>query len=125
MFDFIEKRQIKIIYSDILGEELELAPEHVRLKATDILLKAEHIEVITEEMSNLARMYTKAGALTEKSANDALHIAIATISGASAVISWNFKHMANFIKIQQYNIINLQEGYRMINIYSPMQITEI
>jgi predicted nucleic acid-binding protein len=125
MFDFIEKRRIKIVYSDILGEELELAPEHVRLKAADILLKAEHIEVITEEMLELARMYTKMGALTEKSADDALHIAIATISGASAVISWNFKHMSNFTKIQQYNTINLQEGYRMINIYSPMQITEI
>jgi predicted nucleic acid-binding protein len=124
LFDFIENKRIKIIYSDILEEELELAPEHIKLKATNILLKAEYIEVITEEMIDLARTYMKVGTLTEKSANDALHIAVAIIAGASAIITWNFKHMANFIKIQQYNAINLQEGYRMINIHSPMEIIE-
>lgn len=124
LFDFIENKNIKIIYSDILEEELELAPEHVKIKANNILLKAERIETITEEMLGLARTYMKVGALTEKSANDSLHIAVATISGASAIISWNFKHMANFIKIQQYNAINLQEEYRMINIHSPMEIIE-
>jgi hypothetical protein len=75
-------------------------------------------------MLNLAKMYIKEGTLTEKSNNDATHIAIATIAGVSAVFTWNFKHMFNFIKIQQYNIINLREGYRNINIYSPTQITK-
>jgi predicted nucleic acid-binding protein len=122
LLNFIENRGVKIVYSGILGEELRLAPEHIKARATNILLKAEYIEVITEEMLYLAGMYIKAGALTEKSANDALHIAVATISGATAIISWNFKHMANFIKVQQYNTVNLQEGYRMINIHSPLQI---
>lgn len=121
---FIENRRIKIIYSDILEEELDLAPEHVKLKATKTLLKAAYIKAITEEMVDLARMYMQVGTLTEKSFNDALHIAIATIAGTSAVISWNFKHMANFIRIQPYNAINLQAGYRMINIHSPMEIIE-
>jgi hypothetical protein len=91
--------------------------------ATNNLLKAEYID-ITEEMLQLADLYIKEGALTEKSINDARHIAIATISGVSAIISWNFKHMANFMKIQQYNSINLQEGYRMISIHTPMEIID-
>ena len=100
LFNFIEEKHIKVIYLDILRQELELAPKHIRLEAIKTLLKAEYIEIITEEMIDLAGMYIKVGALTEKSINDALHIAIATIAGATAIISWNFKHMANFIKIQ-------------------------
>jgi hypothetical protein len=56
--------------------------------------------------------------------NDAGHIAVATIARASAIISWNFKHMANFVKIQQYNAINLQAGYRMISTHTPLEIIE-
>jgi predicted nucleic acid-binding protein len=123
LFDFIEDRSIKLIYSDIIEKELETAPEHIRLQAISTLLEAEHIN-LTEEMSTLAEMYIKEGALTKKSSNDAEHIAIATIVGATAIISWNFKHMANFIKIQQYNTISLREGYRLINIHTPMEITD-
>jgi hypothetical protein len=124
LFNFIEEKHVKIIYSDVLGEELGLAPRHIRLKANEFLLKAEYIGPTTKEMLYLAGIYVKAGALTEKSINDARHIATATIAGATDIISWNFKHMANFIKIRQYNAINLQEGYNMINIYSPMEIIE-
>jgi hypothetical protein len=124
LFNFIEEKHLKIIYSDVLGEELGLAPRHIKLKADEFLLKAEYIGPITKEMLYLAGIYVKVGALTEKSINDARHIATATIAGATAIVTWNFKHMANFVKIRQYNAINLQEGYNMINIHSPMEITE-
>jgi predicted nucleic acid-binding protein len=126
LFDFTKRKGIKIIYSEILGKELELAPEHIKIEAKKTLLKAkaEYIEVITGEMLNLADKYIEVGALTKKSINDAQHIAIATVAGASAIISWNFRHMVNFIKIQQYNFVNFQEGYKMISIYSPMAIIE-
>lgn len=122
LFNFIENKGIKIVYSNILEKELEFAPEEIKLLATNNLLKVEYVD-ITEEMLQLAEIYIKEGALTEKSINDARHIAIATVSGVSAIISWNFKHMANFMKIQQYNSINLREGYRMISIHTPMEIT--
>ena len=54
--------------------------------------------------------------------NDAQHIAIATGEGASVLVSWNFKHVVNFLKIRQYNSINLREGYRMISIHTPREI---
>lgn len=39
--------------------------------------------------------YLKAGIVNDKWAPDALHVAIATVSGSSLVVSWNFKHMMN------------------------------
>lgn len=77
---------------------------------------------LSNDILTLANLYIKEGALTKKSFNDAQHIAAATIRGASAVVSWNFKHMVNFWKIKQYNAINLREGHRMIQIHTPTEI---
>jgi predicted nucleic acid-binding protein len=123
LFKFIKDNNVKLLYSDVIEEELELAPQAVKLVASQLLINSLYI-ARTDEMTNLSQVYLKEGALTAKSANDALHIAIATISGATAVISWNFKHMVNFIRIRQYNSINLREGYGLINIHTPQEIPE-
>jgi hypothetical protein len=77
---------------------------------------------INQEAEILARNYIVEGALTDKCKNDARHIALASIYGVNALISWNFRHMINFIRIQQYNSINLKLGYRNIDIRSPKEI---
>ena len=70
----------------------------------------------------LSQQYLKEGALTNRFADDALHIALATINKVDALISWNFKHMVNFFRIRQYNAVNLKNGYSMIDIRSPKEI---
>jgi predicted nucleic acid-binding protein len=92
LLTFIQDNNIKILNSDVLKEELALAPEVVKVAAGELLINSLYIDT-TEEIRRLSRVYLREGALTEKSADDALHIAIATLSGASAVVSWNFKHM--------------------------------
>ena len=121
LFDFIEKQGIKIIHSDVLEEDLQLATQEIRSIANEKLLQAEYIK-LDEKIKKLAEAYIKEEILTDKSINDARHIATATLSGADVMISWNFKHIANFMKIQEYNSINLQQGYRETPIYSPMAI---
>jgi hypothetical protein len=123
LFSWIEEKQIGVIYSNVLEKELKSAPEAIKILANANFTNATYIE-INEEMLGLAISYIEKGVLSPRSMNDAQHIAIATLAGASAIISWNFKHMANFIKIQQYNAINLQAGYRMISIHTPLEIIE-
>jgi hypothetical protein len=77
---------------------------------------------MNDEAEILAKRYIEEGALAEKCENDARHIALASIYGVNALISWNFKHMVNFTRLQQYNSINLRLGYRLIDIRSPKEI---
>ena len=97
-----------------------MAPEGIRLTARQKLLEAEYIE-LDEKMSELAGIYVKEGALTKKSIDDARHVAIATIAGADAIVSWNFKHM---VRIRRYDAINLRQGYGTIRIHTPVEIVE-
>ena len=76
-----------------------------------------------QEAEVLARNYIKEGALTEKCKNDARHIALASAyGGINVLVSWNFKHMVNFRRVQQYNSINLKLGYKDIDIRSPKEM---
>ncbi len=64
------------------------------------------------------------GFWSEKYSTDALHVALATVSQASLIVSWNFKHIVNFQKIPMYNTVNTQHSYSEISIYSPLEVID-
>ena len=111
-----------IMLSDLTLQELELARQEVREKVKE--LPKQHIIgiAINDEAIQLAETYIKEGALTNKSYNDALHIALATLNNSDVLASWNFKHIVNLDRIRLYNSINLKLGYRMIEIRTPREI---
>lgn len=48
---------------------------------------------ITQEMQELAQQLIATGAIPATEPEDALHIALATLSGAHYLVSWNFAHL--------------------------------
>lgn len=124
-FEYLEKASVTLIYSDVTERELKGAPQDVQDVLKDIDTKKD-IEIerirLNENAEILAEKYMKEGVLTKKCEVDAQHIALASVYGVSALISWNFRHMVNFMRIQQYNSINLSLGYRIIDIRSPREI---
>lgn len=63
-------------------------------------------------------------AIRRRSYQDALHVACATVADAGAIVSWNFKHIVNIDRIHGYNSINAMNGYRILEIYSPMEMSD-
>ena len=53
-----------------------------------------------------------------------MHVAAASIAGADLLLSWNFKHVVNYNRIQKYNAVNLLNGYQPIDIRSPMEMSD-
>lgn len=113
-----------LMLSDLMLKELEDARESIRNRVNEI--PQSHIigVGITDEAITLAETYISEGALTNKSYNDALHIALATLNVADVLSSWNFKHIVNLNRIRLYNSINLRLGYHMIEIRTPRELLE-
>jgi len=120
LFECIDTHQLTVICSDMVLKELKVAPKRIR----DIFKSIDDVEIyyMNKEFERLSGLYISEGALSNKCLADAVHIAVATIFNASAIVSWNFKHLVNFEKIKQYNVVNLREGYKMINIDQPKKI---
>jgi len=117
------KQGIKtMMLSDLTIQELEFAREEVRNKINELAIENKISIGVNDEVIKLAEAYITEGALTNKSYNDALHIALATLNNADVLASWNFKHIVNINRIRVYNSINLKLGYRMIEIRTPREI---
>lgn len=72
-------------------------------------------------MEKLASLYLEERIVNIKYRNDCLHIAYATVYEIDMLVSWNFKHIVNYEKIINFNSVNLKNGYKPLQIYSPLE----
>lgn len=111
------------VLSTIVLAELEKAPEDVQETMAEFLEFSPEVVEPTPETEALATAYLKQGILTENFADDALHIACATVAEVDVLVSWNFKHIVHVDKMRQFNAANLGMGYKTIQILSPREVT--
>ncbi|RCK76735.1 MAG: hypothetical protein OZSIB_3327 [Candidatus Ozemobacter sibiricus] len=69
--------------------------------------------------------YSQRGILKPRFHTDMLHIALATLGNVDVLVSWNFKHLVRFDKIRLFNAVNMELGYRTIQIFSPREVTRL
>jgi hypothetical protein len=43
-----------------------------------------------------------------------LHIALETVANVDVVVSWNFRHVVRLDKIEPFNGVNVERGYRTL-----------
>ena len=120
-FKRVRKGELILIVSSLLEDELVEAPERVRNLIEH--LPESFIEKVnqTNEATQLAEQYVKEKVIGKTSLADCLHIAIATISNADVLVSWNFKHIVNIKRINGYNSVNLKYGYKTLDIRTPKE----
>jgi len=121
LFKQIKGDEFQLVTSVIVDEELIPAPKNVRNYFEEMLPLAEIVEV-DERAIELRNAYLKTGIVLPKYSNDALHVALASVSSCTIIVSWNFKHIVHFDKIPLYNAINILHGYNQIAIYSPLEV---
>lgn len=114
--------KVTLIISDILIRELELVPEEVQAKLRELPENCLEIVSHSEETKRLRDKYLEDQVVGEAQIIDAHHVAIATVSRADVIVSWNFRHIVHFEKIRGFNAVNLQEGYAPIEIRSPREV---
>lgn len=90
-YDFLKlviKEKSDIFVSEIVIEEIEAAHEPRRSKLFELLRLANTSTIyVNEEMKQLTNIYVKEGLIPDKHINDALHIAIATVSKCNLIVS--------------------------------------
>ncbi len=107
--------------SALVESELQAAPDEVRRCFEDALPWAEFLDISDAALA-LQEAYLAEAIVSPKWSADALHVALATVAGSDAIISWNFKHIVHHDKIARYHEANKKHGYGEIGIYSPSQV---
>jgi hypothetical protein len=124
-FEQVRSGFFVVLVSPLTSAELDEAPPSVIRVLQD--LTAEQVEAVSlnDEVRDLASEYIRADVLGAGSADDATHVAAATVAGADLIVSWNFRHIVNFNRICGFNAINVRNGYRPIVIHSPREVVDV
>jgi predicted nucleic acid-binding protein len=120
--DAFVRGDLRLVLSELTLQELAPAPSAVR----EVLARvpASQIEVVrlSPAADELSRRYLAEGILKPNMLADAQHIAMATVAGVEALVSWNFRHVVNLPRIRGYHGVNARLGYATIEIRSPREV---
>jgi len=123
-WDAVFDGKIRVVLSDVLKEEVDDAPQHVRdFYGTIPESQIERI-VSTDESDALAERYIAEGIVTENSLNDSLHVALASVAGVDVLVSFNCTHIVKLNRIRRYNAINVLSGFSQIEIRTPDEVIQ-
>jgi predicted nucleic acid-binding protein len=123
-FENIKQGQYDIFISQTVLDEIDRANEPKRQQLMQLIKSHQPQELdITQEITDLSKEYIFQGVIPEKKGEDALHVATSTIYEVDALVSWNNRHLANLLKMEKINAINLKEGYtKHLEIITPMEV---
>ena len=122
-FDQVREGRFALVVSPLVEAELEQSPAQVQDWFGRFRVAAESIAVGSDALA-LSQAYLEADILTPKSAEDALHVALATVAHCALIVSWNFRHIVHFQKVPLYNAVNVLHQHRELEIRSPAEVIE-
>ncbi|MBI3599237.1 MAG: type II toxin-antitoxin system VapC family toxin [Nitrospinae bacterium] len=125
LFREIKSGSYTAYISSTVLEEISRASKQ---KQKDLLSLIEEFNLmpleLDEEIENLASLYIKHKIIPQKYEEDAVHIAVAVVNDLDVIVSWNFEHIVKLKTKINVNGINKMEGYKEIEIYSPMEVID-
>lgn len=112
-------------YSWVNEQEVEAAPEHIAKmlwrKIGEAKLKRVPMR-LTKQVDDLAKIYCVKGIVPSNFENDALHIAVATLWKADALVSYNFEHIVNLQIMVKVNEVNSALNLNEIFLCQPQEV---
>ncbi|MEO0129462.1 MAG: hypothetical protein ABIL18_09100 [candidate division WOR-3 bacterium] len=120
----LEGKHIGVI-SNIVLEEVERSPGELRAKLLNEI-RGIPFQLVSEdeECAALLEVYENEGFIRESARLDLRHLAIATIVGVDALVSWNFRDIVNIRTRRAVHSVNIRLGLPLIEIVSPEEVIE-
>jgi len=112
-----------VFISQLVAQEINSGDAEAIARRQEAVAHCTYLD-ITPEAVNLAEKLIERNAIPKQAAEDALHIAVATISGMDYLITWNFKHIANAALRANVELVCRLDGYEPPVICSPMELME-
>ena len=123
LWDRIKNDEFEIILSEVTLDEINAIKNQDKLrKLTGFLEEIKYSRIdVNDEIIRLADLIKSTGILiSDNEENDRKHIGCALFAGADVLISFNFKHVVNITTIREVKAIAIREGYKMVDIISPI-----
>lgn len=113
-----EAAEFDLYISTLVIAELSADPDERRRENMLNLVRDLNLTVLELQPTAVELAATYRRQIIPNEVNDSLHIALATVSGIDAIVSWNFRHIVNVKTMKAVHEINLANAYQTIEIVS-------
>ena len=120
----LHRAKFDLFSSDLVFNEARAGDPTVALARLDILKLTTKL-VTTPEAEFLAAKLLYEGAVPQKAADDALHIAIAVTHQVHYLLTWNCRHIANAVLRSKIDAVCIAAGYTPLVICMPPELMGI
>ncbi len=113
------------VYSWVSEWEIKAAPEHIAKKLWQKVEKAKLKPVtmrLSKQADELAQRYCDEKIVPSDFKADALHIAVATLCKADALVSYNFEHIVSLEVMVAVNQVNKALNLNEIFLCQPQEV---
>jgi hypothetical protein len=77
---------------------------------------------VTSEVRTLIKLYLEKGVVPVGSAEDAAHLAFASVHNMEFLCTWNFKHLANPFALRRLRQVNENAGLFVPQVCTPEEL---
>lgn len=111
-----------VYISEITTVEIERTPDSdLREKMRKVASKFP-VLTLSDEVEQLAIEYIRHGAVPERYAEDAYHIAVAVVNGMDYLLSWNYRHLVRKKTRDTVSFVNTLYRLKHIQIMAPAEL---
>ncbi len=107
---------LQTVLDEVVRGDAEIASKRLEIISDFPLLK------VDEAVQNLAMQFLAKSNLPPKAADDAIHIALATVYSLDYLLTWNCKHIANAQIQKKLSQISFDAGYELPTICTPYEL---
>jgi len=122
VIEYVEAGLVTALIRTLVLDELSGAPAPVIELVTRLPRRRVEVVELTLAARELADEYMRTARLAARMHNDALHVAVATIARADALVSWNFHDLVRLDRMSEFNSVNLTNRYAPLSIVSPQEV---
>jgi predicted nucleic acid-binding protein len=115
------RSNFNIYISEVVLDEAAQGDAEIAAKRLEIISNFPLLE-LNDSVEYLASQFLSKSNLPAKAANDALHIALATVYRLDYLLTWNCKHIANAQIQKKLSQISVESGYTLPIICTPYEL---
>jgi predicted nucleic acid-binding protein len=115
------RQRFELFTSQLVVEEAGEGHPEAAQRRLRILAGIPHLS-LPDPVTDLAAALLAEGALPEKAADDALHVAVCAYHGVDYLLTWNFRHIANAEMKPLMRSVCAVHGHKCPEICTPLEL---
>ncbi len=117
-FDEAKKGKYRLFISAVVLKEISRANEELAARLRGLVEELDPVTLeFDDDMDQLAQQFLAQGVVPPSEIEDAQHVAAAVASELDVLVSWNYRHLVNVRRREEFHHVSVMNGY-----YRPPQI---